>query len=730
MVGRDKHSCALVIDNSIVSRKHLAVSCSNGRLSVQDLGSSNGTFIDGKLIRPFQDTAVLSDKQVQLGDSIFLRFLNEIKINTGPKYDQFNILQILSDNDEIYIGRGLDCNLVLEDAAVSRKHARIFRKAGRIKIEDLGSTNGTYINGSRLSGQRYLEENDKVFIGLYVLSLRYSVVNLNKEQAISAEGISKVYDNGYVGLQTTSLSIPYKKMIALMGPSGCGKSTLLKALNGDSPPSFGTLKIFGLDMQHHFEMIKHIIGYVPQENIVHEELTVYESLYFAGRIRLSKDISREKIDGIIDEVLSSLNINNPVIKNTRVEKLSGGQKKRVSIAVELLSKPKILFLDEPTSPLDPETIEEFLSCIRGLSDKGTTVIMVTHKPEDLNYVDQVIFMGSNGFLSFDGRKEDLLSHYGKKSIIHIYTLLNSAKNARIWYEKWRQINNSGTKAEFKKMEVKKLSVDFFSQVFWLTSRYGRIKTGNFNNLLILIVQPFLIAFLIAVTFDGLIATNPSNGMQEPRLGVLFLMTVAAIWFGVSNSAKEIVGERSIAKREFMVNLKLDAYIISKQIVLLSITAVQVFILLAVLALFYNPDLHNIMLQFGVLSLISLCSVQYGLMLSASASTTEGVMSLLPLALMPQIILSGIIQPLENQFTILLSYLTVSRWGTELLARTQDLYSEDSLFVQFINGSLYPIDAEHAATDSVNLNIMALSLLFIVMLVVVRFLIAKRLLSHI
>jgi ABC-type multidrug transport system ATPase subunit len=335
-------------------------------------------------------------------------------------------------------------------------------------------------------------------------------------------------------------------------------------------------------MYDHFDMIKHIIGYVPQENIVHEELTVNQSLYYSAKIRLPEETSEQEIQHRINEVLKSLKIDNQVIRETKIEKLSGGQKKRVSIAVELLTKPKILFLDEPTSPLDPETIEEFLSCIRKLCKEGTTVIMVTHKPEDLNFVDRVVFMGVNGFLSYDGPKEGLYQHYGKENLISIYALLSSKEKSRQWYESWfKEKNEKAT--TFKNEVIKRSNVNTLHQTYWLTQRYFKIKSGNTKNLVLMLLQPIFIALLIALSFDKLVSKNLLY-MEEPQLGIMFLMAIAAIWFGVSNSAKEIVAEKDIAKREFMINVKLGPYLFSKHLVLFFLSAVQTWVCLVILNL--------------------------------------------------------------------------------------------------------------------------------------------------
>ena len=725
IIGRSNEEGQLPIGHPSLSRKHLAITANENGILVQDLGSTNGTWMNGiKLV--VGQSYLFTEK-----DNLILTPDGSVSISTGEQASRsssdqksvanrnnLDIRAILSKKQEVLIGRNPNCDLVLEDTMVSRNHARLFQKDGKVWIEDLNSSNGVFVNGRKISGKVQLTELDKLLIGLYSFTLSGTVVDLKREYAISAENISKVFSNGYTGLQNSSLKFPYREFIALMGPSGCGKSTLLKALNGDSPPTKGSVKVFDLDMNEHFEMIKHIIGYVPQENIVHEELTVNQSLYYSAKIRLPKDTTVEEIQHRISEVLKSLKIDTPIIRETKISKLSGGQKKRVSIAVELLDKPKILFLDEPTSPLDPETIEEFLTCIKQLCKEGTTVIMVTHKPEDLNFVDRVVFMGVNGYLSYDGPKDGLLSYYGKGNLINLYALLSTKEESRTWYDRWfKDKIDKGT--SFKKEEIKKEKVNLLHQTYWLTLRYFQIKTGNVKNLLIMLIQPIFIALLIVLSFDELVTEN-----ALPQVGVMFLMAISAIWFGVSNSAKEIVGEKDIAKREFMLNVKLGPYLISKQIVLFFLSAIQTLIFLLIIKFVY-ADLNNFYLLYGILLLISICSIQFGLMLSSFTKTSEEVMSLLPIALMPQIILSGILQPLNSSLTMFLSYFTIGRWGTELLVRIQDLGQDDQLFLETLRGFLYPENISVFPSDSQEANLLAFGILFVGMFITVVAVIQSR-----
>lgn len=718
ILGRSVEDSQLHFDFPALSRKHIQLIATKEALFVEDLGSLNGSFINAIPVPPKHRLPLKENDLLTLTTSQIVKISQSQEILLNDQEKQLDIKQLLNKKNELVIGRSPECDIELQDMLVSRKHARIFNIGHEMWIEDLNSANGIYVNGIRVKDKVQLHDNDKLIIGLYSLSLDGIMVDLKTEYAISAENISKVFSDGHTGLQPTTIKFPYKEFIALMGPSGCGKSTLLKSLNGDSPPTKGSVKVFNLDLQIHYDTIKHIIGYVPQENIVHEDLTVYQSLYYAAKLRLPEDSSDEEIELRIKEVLISLKLENNVIRNTKVLNLSGGQKKRVSIAVELLTKPSILFLDEPTSPLDPETIEEFLICLRELCKEGTTVIMVTHKPEDLNYVDRVIFMGVNGHLSYDGPKDGLLKHFGKENLIKLYSTLSNKENAAEWYSRWFTKKESKA-TDFKKVALKQNRVNLSFQIYWLSARYLKIKMGNIKNLLLLFTQPVFIAVLIILSFPNLIETITEQGYQidRPNMGVIFLLAIAAVWFGVSNSAKEIVGEKDIAKREFRVNILPSSYLISKQLILLLLSSIQTFIFLLILFAYYS-ELNNFFIVYVGMLIFSLCAIQFGLLLSSITRTVEEVMSLLPIALMPQIILSGILQPINSGLTMVLSYLTIGRWATELLARLQDFRSDSQLFKQAIESNLYPQDIKGFTTNSISLNILALMILFLTMLGIV------------
>lgn len=679
-IGRNQN-CDISIQNSHISGSHAQLIHNlNNELYIVDLNSTNGTYIDNQRISPNVPYPISSGNKIQFSkDGKLILTFDPDKYSSGviPKFENpnlrgdilgsTNILEKLNSKSKIIIGRNPECDVVLplDQQSISRKHASIEKKGDSYILTDLGSSNGTFLNGKRVVGSVKITTSDLIYIGKFLLRLQGKATNLSDEVAIKTEYISKRFSNGKVGLHECSFEVPSKSLTAVMGPSGCGKSTLLKALNGDSPPSSGRVLISGLDLTSNYDFLKTQIGYVPQDDIVHRELTVQQSLYYAAKLRLD-NASSEEIKVKVQEVLKQLNITH--IKDNLVGEISGGQRKRVSIAVEILTDPLILFLDEPTSPLDPQTIKEFLEILQNLARKGTTVLMVTHKPEDLNYMDDVIFMAEGGYLVHQGNSNSYLDYFKAKNTIEVYSEL-ALPEAKNWIAK-RPVH-SGSGKQFASNSQFKSKTNFFSQFWWLTIRYFNIKLNDRLNTTIMIGQAPIIALLVSVIFDQVSQAVP------------FLMAITAIWFGTNNAAREIVSEAAIYKRERMFNQGVFAYIFSKVVVLSSFAAVQSLLFTLIIYIrFQNgaPSWHDPLFSFSWMLLLSISATLMGLLLSAIVSSTEKVMTLVPIALIPQIMLAGIIAKINSSLVELLSYFTLSRWGTEGFSAIQKTISTPNMVV--------------------------------------------------
>lgn len=682
------------IPDTNISRSHLKIRIFRGNVFAADMGSTNGVFLNSRNQKIANTLTSISDK-----DTLFLgntTYKVCIRIETGqetliPNPVQPEIVQntppisqtinnYFQNKNTIWIGRDVECDIVLKTLTVSRRHAKIEKINDQQYIVTDHSSNGTFVNKKRIRGSATITHQDVVLIADTEFRFSKSAVQSikitqNTELSIEAYQLEKEYPNKngngkVLGLRNVSIIVKKAEFVAVMGPSGCGKSTLLKSLNGESFYTNGVAKLLGENVKENYEYLKQFIGYVPQDDIVHKNLTVQESLYFSAKLRLTSDITDEEIDQKITTILADLNLDTPTdLRTKKIAELSGGQRKRVSIATELLTDPKILFLDEPTSPLDPETIEGFLEVLKNLAQqKETTIFMVTHKPDDLYFADRIIFLAKGGYLTFVGLPNKLTEYFGKQKVSEIYAINKTEQDGQFWAKKWQQQHPIiPIQRSIAKKREKKNTSPSIRQWWWLTKRYWQIKMSDGVATAILVGQAPIIALLMCLIF------------KELTLSVLFFATVCAIWFGTSNAAKEIVDELPIYKRERMFNLQLLPYILSKITVLTIFSFIQTILFAIILHVKFNvlfpDDNTNIDIPFlpfaNIMLLITFSGTLMGLLISTIFDTSEKVMTFLPLILIPQIMLSGVVAPIEHEPIKSIAYTQVARWGVDIFAMQID-----------------------------------------------------------
>jgi ABC-type multidrug transport system ATPase subunit/pSer/pThr/pTyr-binding forkhead associated (FHA) protein len=680
------------IDEAIISRNHCRIFTQNTKIFIEDLGSTNGSVYKQNKLAPNKPV------EVEINSSIFLAKDIEIKIslkkdlqNTGANL----IRKKLDQKSIVIIGRDSACDIMIDDITASRKHAEITKEKGKYYITDLSSTNGTYLNGKKITSKTVLNDDDQIIIGRTLLFLNEKPENLSDEIAIEANGISKVFRNGNTGMKDVSFDVQSGSMVAIMGPSGCGKSTVLKALAGYSPASSGEVKLFGLNLQKDYDYLKTAIGYVPQDDTIHQQLTVQQALFYSGKLRL-ENASDNDIQTKIELVLKRLNITH--ISNQLISEVSGGQRKRVCIAVELLTDPLLLFLDEPTSPLDPQTIDDFMEILKSLSKQGTTIILVTHKPEDLQFMDRVIFMAKGGTLAFDGKLSNAMHFFGADKVNQIYKKLSDS-NHNPW-------SNGKKKSTFNKEQNKFKDIQrgsFFHQWNILSQRNFQTKINDKASSGWLLLQAPLIALLICFILPDITAALP------------FLISVCAIWFGCNNASKEIVLEQSIYLRERMYNMAIPPYVLSKFTFLAVLAALQSFMFILILKIWFSIGdptvvneeklfLNNPASAFFWMFLVSMVASSMGLVLSAYSKNSEKVMTILPLLLIPQIIFSGAIAPFKNNLVEFLSYTVLARWANHGQQSIQErvvtmaFNSETGINANILIDSKQSLESNYAISD--------------------------------
>jgi ABC-type multidrug transport system ATPase subunit len=574
---------------------------------------------------------------------------------------------------ELTIGRDESNDIRLDGLQISNRHARLLNSGGGVVVEDLNSTNGVYINGRRVSRET-VSVNDSVQIGTFLIRLdnanNIGVFDTRAKTRIDAVNITKDVKNRAGGgmlrlLDNVSLSIQPNEFVGLLGPSGAGKSTLMDAMNGMRPAGGGSILINNLDLYRHLDSLKQSIGYVPQDDIIHRELTVYRTLYYVAKLRLSRDVSSSEINQIINEVLDVTGLAER--RNVPISQLSGGQRKRVSIAVELITKPSIIFLDEPTSGLDPATEEKIMKLFRQIAESGRTVILTTHAMENVKLFDKIVVL-MQGKLVFYGRPDEALAHLQAASFKELYDKLEEPVEQKILRhgEAHRKQITEQTAEEWKQKFA--ATPQYRANVYEPLKQLGQLQSkgvqsshglgiaGALRQWMILSRRYFEVLFKDKLTLFILFAQAPIialltffvMGENQPRDFVYFITALVAVWFGTSVSAREIIREHPVYKRERMVNLGLLPYLASKLFILGIIVGVQCLLLFVPLKLF---DLVGLMpmpgmllgiTQIEVMLLTAAVGIALGLLISALVRTSEMATSLVPLILIPQILFSGLI----------------------------------------------------------------------------------------
>jgi ABC transport system ATP-binding/permease protein len=413
----------VVINHPAVSARHLRLAMMPDGVTVTDLGSTNGTQLNGHLVQPDQPN------RARVGDVLRIGDLNGNWVSLvleGAAGQDVRTLslgsQALARQNNMIIGRDPNCYLPLNHPTVSFRHAEIYKRDGELFIRDLGSTNGTFVNGLRIAHSP-LKSGDQIAIGPFKLSYdaqqQSLVQSIRLGHRIDAIQLGREVAKHRLILDNVTLTIEAGEFVALVGGSGAGKSTLMKAMNGYEPATQGQLLLDGEPLYSKLEMYRTQMGYVPQDDIIHRVLPVRKALWYAAKLRLP-DARPEEIEERIQDALTAVDLTEHADKPVRV--LSGGQRKRVSIAVELLARPTLFFLDEPTSGLDPGLEKRMMYDLNRVSDEGRTVVLVTHATANIEQCDLIAFMAS-GSLAYFGPPNEALKFFDVRDFSDIYLKL-------------------------------------------------------------------------------------------------------------------------------------------------------------------------------------------------------------------------------------------------------------------------------------------------------------------
>jgi ABC transport system ATP-binding/permease protein len=597
------------------------------------------------------------------------------------------------DQVVVTIGRATENNVVLNDLLVSRRHAVLRRSGNQWELVDSNSANGTYVNGNRIN-RAVIGPDDIIGVGHQLLHLadgRLVEYVDTGDVSYEASNLRVVTNKGKVLLADVSFALPERCFMAVVGPSGAGKSTLLGALTGFRPAGSGEVRYDERDLYKNYAELRHRIGFVPQDDILHTPLTVRRALNYAARLRFPHDVSAKERKQRIEEVLAELGL--AAHANQRIDSLSGGQRKRTSVALELLTKPSLLFLDEPTSGLDPGYEKSVMQTLRTLANDGRSVIVVTHNTAQLNLCDRLLVLAPGGRLAYFGPPQQALSYFDCNDFADLFTLLEKDRSTD-WTGRFntsplkealtgprpaQKAAQPDTAAAAKPVAQQSA----FAQFITLCRRYLAVIAADRQYSVTLLILPLLLS-LFAHAVPGKAGLSVAKAIEKTSTQpsqLLVLLIIGGGLMGCAASIREIVKERAIYQREHGIGLSRGAYLASKLVVLSVITSLQGLILGFLGVVFLPGPDESLVLPWPraetavAVVAVTVVSMMIGLLISAMIGNADRGMPLLVLVVMAELVLCGGMfgvrgrPPLEQ-----LAWLSPSRWAYAMGASTVDLNS--------------------------------------------------------
>ncbi len=704
VVGRDP-AATLRVPNELVSRRHLGISFHADRWLARDLGTSNGTFLDGVQLSPHEQVRLEVGTTLVLGDPLTGVRVEVTGLGRSRTADH------AAGSGPITIGRAPDNSIVILDPMVSAHHARVLhRPDGTFLVEDLRSTNGSFVDGVQVDRRevgagailsfggvcftttgsglvRIAQDSDAAGGGsggtaLSVSEVTFTVPTSTSEQAAGAGPRKTLLDR-------VTFRVPHRSLVAVIGPSGAGKSTMLKAMIGALRPDQGQVLFNGLDMAVFAHSVADRVGMVPQDDLVHNELTARQALDYAARLRFPDDSSPQERSGAVEWVLRELGLDDHA--DTRIGRLSGGQRKRVSTAMELLTKPDLLFLDEPTSGLDPNLDREVMELLRDLAHgtvqtpAGRTVVVITHSTANLDKADYVLLLAPGGKVAYFGRPNELRQFFVARlgadvSYASIYGLISDhpEEAQAAFAASPRALVAAPVEQQFARQGVgPRRRRRLAPQMLTLLGRQSRLMIADRSLVLFTLALPVVVGLLtLAVQAeDGFNPATTTGAVGEPRI-LMVVLVFGAVLMGMVPSVRQLIGERPIFVREARAGVRPSAYLAAK-IALFSVVCTIQSVLMVAVALAVNPHPERgvawpLAVELVIVTLATswTCST-LGLLLSGLVSTTEQVMPLMVLVLMFALVMCGGVLNVTGPGINQVSLLSPSRWGFAAAASSLD-----------------------------------------------------------
>ncbi|HKG42889.1 MAG TPA: ATP-binding cassette domain-containing protein [Gaiellaceae bacterium] len=494
---------------------------------------------------------------------------------------------------------------------------------------------------------------------------------------IQLRNLSKLVRGGRQVLHDVGFTVEPGELVALAGGSGAGKSTLLDAIAGVRPADEGTVLYDGVDYYRNLAAYRSSFGYVPQDDIIHRELSLRSTLRYSAELRLRAGTRRAELERVVADVLDVLDLTERA--DVRVGALSGGQRKRASIAAELLTRPDVFFLDEPTSGLDPATGAELMRQLRRLADSGRTVVMTTHTPDDIAICDKVVFLARDGHLAFVGTPEQARRYFDVEAYEEVYERLAAEATPERWGQRFAAASELAIADELRAGEqsvppAARPSAGPLAQWWTLTRRNVEILLRNRLTLAIVLGSPLLVVAMLAVLFQPG-AFDFAEPSPSATVMILFWVAFGGFFFGITYGLLQICTELPIVRRERLVNLRIVPYVLSKVAVLMPLLLLVTVAMLGILRAADRlppAGLGTYSSLTVTLLLDAAAALALGLLASAAVTDPTQATLALPMLCFPAVLFSGAILSVPLMPTVgkVISYPMPTRWAFEGL--THDL----------------------------------------------------------
>ncbi|BAN31356.1 FHA domain-containing protein [Mycobacterium avium] len=600
----------------------------------------------------------------------------------------------------VKIGRANDNDIVIPEVLASRHHATLIPTPAGTEIHDNRSINGTFVNGVRVDSA-VLRDGDVVTIGNIdlvfhggTLARRDQTAAATRTGGLDVRGVTWTIENNKTLLDNISLTALPGTLTAIIGPSGAGKSTFARLVAGYTHPTTGTVAFEGHNVHAEYASLRSRIGMVPQDDVVHGQLTVQQALMYAAELRLPPDTTKEDRAQVVARVLEELEMTQHL--HTRVDKLSGGQRKRASVALELLTGPSLLILDEPTSGLDPALDRQVMTMLRQLADAGRVVLVVTHSLTYLDVCDQVLLLAPGGKTAFCGPPGQIGPAMGTTNWADIFsTVAGDPDGSRARYLARTGPQPPPPPAEQPAELGDPAHTSLVRQFSTIARRQMRLIVSDRGYFVFLALLPFIMGSLsMSVPGDvGFGIPNPMGAAPNEPGQILVLLNVGAVFMGTALTIRDLIGERAIFLREQAVGLSTSAYLLAKVCVYTVFAIVQSAIVTTIAVLGKGAPTQGAVALgkpalelFADVALTCVASAMLGLALSAVAKSNEQIMPLLVVAVMSQLVFSGGMIPVTGRVGLdQMAWATPARWGFAASASTADL-------TKLVPGPLTPKDS--------------------------------------